>query len=81
MLDKTESVTLAKELVATGEIQSGLKRVKALGRPELAMDQLCWKTRSLDYSRTTNEPPLDGDCSNSEVTCPLCTCWMLCAGL
>jgi hypothetical protein len=40
MLDKTEGVTLAKKLVATGAIQSGLKRVKALGRPELAMESI-----------------------------------------
>lgn len=40
MLDKTESVTLAKKLVATGEIQSGLKRVKSLGRPDLAMESI-----------------------------------------
>jgi hypothetical protein len=40
MLDKTEGVALAKKLVATGEIQSGLKRVKAHGRPELAMESI-----------------------------------------
>ena len=40
MLDKTDGVILAKKLVATGEIQSGLKRFKALGRPELAMESI-----------------------------------------
>ena len=40
MLDKTDGVALAKKLVATGEIQSGLKRVKALGRPDLAMESI-----------------------------------------
>jgi len=38
MLDKTDGVALAKKLVATGEIQSGFKRVKSLGRPDLAME-------------------------------------------
>jgi hypothetical protein len=50
MLDKTEGVSLAKKLVATGKIQSGLKRVKALGRPDLAKRSGCARTEQSSES-------------------------------
>lgn len=40
MLDSTDAVVLAKRLVASGELQDGLKRIKALGRLDLSMEQI-----------------------------------------
>jgi predicted glycosyltransferase len=56
MLNKTEGVTLAKRLLATSEIQSGLKRVKAPCRPDLAIefitleDENHWKQLNAEAS-------------------------------
>ena len=40
MLDRVGGVSVARKLVASGEIQSGLKRLKKLKRLDLSMEHL-----------------------------------------
>lgn len=40
MLDSSDAVSVAKSLVKSGELQNGLKKVKSLGRLDLAMEQI-----------------------------------------
>jgi hypothetical protein len=40
MLETSTAKSLAERFVTSGEIQSGLKRVAALGRPDLAIESI-----------------------------------------
>lgn len=40
MLERSNAVSLAERLVTSGDIQSGLKRLVGLGRPELSIEAI-----------------------------------------
>jgi uncharacterized protein YktB (UPF0637 family) len=40
MLDSSNAVTLAQKLVTSGNIQSGLKKLSSLGKPELSIESI-----------------------------------------
>lgn len=40
MLQSSDAVTLAKKLVASGELQDGLKKLKGMGRLDLSMEEI-----------------------------------------
>ena len=40
MLENSDAVSLAKRLVTSGDIQSGLKRLVSLGHPDLSVESI-----------------------------------------
>jgi hypothetical protein len=56
MLDSMEAVSLAKKLVASGEIQDGMQKIVDLGHPELAMESIMLE---LGFARLFTEGELE----------------------
>jgi len=44
MLDQSDAVTLAKRMVASGELQDGLKKLKGMGRIDLSVESIMLET-------------------------------------